>query len=145
MNRQVIIDRVKAEVAELRVRFGVSRLALFGPVARGDDNEGSDLDILVTCRARTKQAAWSVRPDRVRRDRVDCRHRAFRSPPRVLRRGGRARSCRNHPRQESRRPDRQHQARVPDIRNLNLNRYLYRYLHLFLDRDEDEDEDEDED
>jgi uncharacterized protein len=48
MSRQIILDRLKSEVAELRVRFGVSSLALFGSVARGDDHEGSDLDILVT-------------------------------------------------------------------------------------------------
>jgi uncharacterized protein len=57
MNRQIILDRLKSEVAELRVRFGVSSLAVFGSVARGDDHEGSDLDILVTFgRATTKQS-----------------------------------------------------------------------------------------
>jgi predicted nucleotidyltransferase len=48
MSRQIVLDRLKSEVAELRVRFGVSSLALFESVARGDDHEGSDLDILVT-------------------------------------------------------------------------------------------------
>ena len=44
----MILDRLKAEAPALRLRFGVKTLAVFGSVARGDDREASDLDVLVT-------------------------------------------------------------------------------------------------
>ena len=48
MTRQVILDRLKAEAPALRVRYGLRTPGVFGSVARGDDHEKSDLDILVT-------------------------------------------------------------------------------------------------
>jgi predicted nucleotidyltransferase len=48
MNRQAILDRLRAEAPSLRERYGVKTLAVFGSMARGDDREGSDVDILVT-------------------------------------------------------------------------------------------------
>jgi predicted nucleotidyltransferase len=48
MTREEILDRLKTEAPALRARFGLKRLAVFGSMARGDDREGSDLDILVT-------------------------------------------------------------------------------------------------
>jgi predicted nucleotidyltransferase len=48
MSGEVILERLKAEAPALRLRFGLKTLAVFGSVARGDDREGSDLDILVT-------------------------------------------------------------------------------------------------
>jgi predicted nucleotidyltransferase len=48
MNRQAILDRLKEEAPALRRRYAVSSLAVFGSMARGDDHEGSDVDVLVT-------------------------------------------------------------------------------------------------
>lgn len=48
MDRQAIFDRLNAEAPALRKTFGVKTLAVFGSMARGDDREGSDVDILVT-------------------------------------------------------------------------------------------------
>ncbi|MFO0954176.1 MAG: nucleotidyltransferase family protein [Isosphaeraceae bacterium] len=48
MNGQAILDALSERAAGLRKRYGVSTLALFGSMARGDDREGSDVDILVT-------------------------------------------------------------------------------------------------
>ena len=48
MNRQAILDLLNCEAPRLRRRYGVKTLALFGSMARGDDREGSDVDILVT-------------------------------------------------------------------------------------------------
>jgi uncharacterized protein len=48
MTRQAILERLNAEAAGLRKKYGVKSLAVFGSVARGDDHEGSDVDILVT-------------------------------------------------------------------------------------------------
>ncbi len=48
MNRQAILDRLNAEAPGLRRKYGVRSLALFGSMARGDDREGSDVDVLVT-------------------------------------------------------------------------------------------------
>ena len=48
MNRQAIFELLNAEAPTLRRKFGVKTLAVFGSVARGDDREGSDVDVLVT-------------------------------------------------------------------------------------------------
>lgn len=48
MNRQVILERLTAEAPALKRKYGVKSLAVFGSMARGDNHEGSDVDILVT-------------------------------------------------------------------------------------------------
>jgi uncharacterized protein len=48
MNRQAILDRLHAEAPALREKYRVKSLAVFGSMARGDDREESDVDILVT-------------------------------------------------------------------------------------------------
>jgi predicted nucleotidyltransferase len=48
VDRLTILDRLKAEAAALREKHRLESLAVFGSVARRDDREGSDLDILVT-------------------------------------------------------------------------------------------------
>ncbi len=48
MNRQAILDRLNAEAPALKRKYAVKSLAVFGSMARGDDREGSDVDILVT-------------------------------------------------------------------------------------------------
>jgi predicted nucleotidyltransferase len=47
MNRQAILERLNAEAPGLRRKYRVESLAVFGSMARGDDREGSDVDILV--------------------------------------------------------------------------------------------------
>jgi uncharacterized protein len=47
MNRQAILERLNAEAPDLRRKYRVESLAVFGSMARGDDREGSDVDILV--------------------------------------------------------------------------------------------------
>ena len=48
MDRQAILDRLNAEAPGLKRKYGVASLAVFGSMARGDDHEGSDVDVLVT-------------------------------------------------------------------------------------------------
>jgi uncharacterized protein len=48
VNRQAILDLLHAEAPGLRKKYGIKSLAVFGSMARGDDREGSDVDILVT-------------------------------------------------------------------------------------------------
>jgi predicted nucleotidyltransferase len=48
MNRQAILERLNAEAPHLKRKYGVTSLAIFGSMARGDDREGSDVDVLVT-------------------------------------------------------------------------------------------------
>ena len=48
MNRRAILDHLNAEAPGLRKKYGVRSLAVFGSMARGDDREDSDVDILVT-------------------------------------------------------------------------------------------------
>jgi predicted nucleotidyltransferase len=46
MNRQEILDRLRANEGELRAR-GVTHAALFGSRARGDNRPDSDTDIII--------------------------------------------------------------------------------------------------
>jgi predicted nucleotidyltransferase len=48
MNREAILDLLNAKAPALRRKYEVKSLALFGSLARGDDHEGSDVDVLVT-------------------------------------------------------------------------------------------------
>ena len=47
VNRQAILDRLNAEAPALRLKYDIKSLAVFGSMARGDDHEGSDVDVLV--------------------------------------------------------------------------------------------------
>ena len=47
MNRDEILEILRAHRDELRKRFGVKSLAVFGSVARGEARPDSDVDILV--------------------------------------------------------------------------------------------------
>ena len=47
VNRQAILECLNAEAPGLRRKYGFRSLAVFGSMARGDDHEGSDVDILV--------------------------------------------------------------------------------------------------
>lgn len=48
MNREAILARLNAEAPGLCQRYGVKMPAVFGSMARSDDRENSDVDILVT-------------------------------------------------------------------------------------------------
>jgi len=47
MTRQEILDRLNAEAPALKQKYAVKSLAVFGSMARGDDHEDSDVDVLV--------------------------------------------------------------------------------------------------
>ena len=47
MSRQEAFSTLRAQQAVLHARFGVTRLTLFGSVARDEAGEGSDVDLLV--------------------------------------------------------------------------------------------------
>ena len=47
MTREQMVQLLKAHKTILEKRFGVTDLALFGSLARGEPREGSDVDILV--------------------------------------------------------------------------------------------------
>jgi hypothetical protein len=57
MDRQAIIDRLKASEALLRA-LGVAHVALFGSRARGDNRPDSDLDILVEITPEAHIGLW---------------------------------------------------------------------------------------
>ena len=46
--RQEYVDIIKAHAEELKSRFGITSMRLFGSVARNEHREGSDVDIFVT-------------------------------------------------------------------------------------------------
>lgn len=48
MNKDSIIEFIKAEKPYLQKQFGVEEIALFGSYARGEEKSGSDVDILVS-------------------------------------------------------------------------------------------------
>ena len=52
MNRQAIFNRLNDASPALKRKYGVKSLAVFGSMARGDDHEGSDVDVLVTFEGR---------------------------------------------------------------------------------------------
>ena len=47
MSRQEVLSTLRAQQATLHARFGVTRLALFGSVARDEAGQDSDVDLLV--------------------------------------------------------------------------------------------------
>lgn len=48
MKREAAVAILRACAAELRRRFGISELSLFGSVARDEAGETSDVDVLVS-------------------------------------------------------------------------------------------------
>ena len=48
LSREAILRILKKEMPYLRDHFGVNRVALFGSFARGEANEASDIDIVVS-------------------------------------------------------------------------------------------------
>ena len=47
MNREEIIATLKSEKSVLSQKFGVEEIALFGSYARNEQNDDSDIDVLV--------------------------------------------------------------------------------------------------
>ena len=44
--RKDVLEKLEAHISEIRVRFGVSTIGIFGSVARGEDTAESDVDVL---------------------------------------------------------------------------------------------------
>ncbi len=47
MEQQVVLTRLRGRIGEIRQRFAVKALAIFGSIARDDALDGSDVDVLV--------------------------------------------------------------------------------------------------
>ena len=47
MNKQVILTQLTGRIEEIRQRFSVKKLSIFGSVARGEVGDSSDVDVLV--------------------------------------------------------------------------------------------------
>jgi hypothetical protein len=50
MNKEVVLRLLKDHVREIRRRFSVQRMCLFGSVVRGESVDKSDVDVLVVFR-----------------------------------------------------------------------------------------------
>ena len=48
MGKLDFLQSKKTEIEAIARRYGASKIRIFGSVARGDDDESSDIDILVT-------------------------------------------------------------------------------------------------
>lgn len=48
MLRDQVIQTLSANIDELRHQYGVQTLAIFGSIARGQEREDSDIDLLVS-------------------------------------------------------------------------------------------------
>lgn len=51
MNRSDVLARLQKALPELRARYGIARLRLFGSVARDEATPASDVDLLVEFQA----------------------------------------------------------------------------------------------
>ena len=58
MNRQKVMQILHDALPEIRERFGVQDLAIFGSVARDEAGPNSDVDVLVTFEGRTRFRAF---------------------------------------------------------------------------------------
>ncbi len=47
MDKQTVLLQLKENLEQIRQRFSVERLSVFGSVVRGEAGEGSDVDVLV--------------------------------------------------------------------------------------------------
>ena len=47
LTKESILRTLREELPNLRERFGVERIALYGSFAKGDFTEGSDVDVLI--------------------------------------------------------------------------------------------------
>ncbi len=59
-NREEIVRKLKAEKPRLQKEFGLSSLALFGSVARKENNTASDIDILVDITKNTSSNFFNI-------------------------------------------------------------------------------------
>ena len=48
MDKQAVVNRLSDRADEIRKRFSVSTLSVFGSIVRGEGGDGSDVDLLVT-------------------------------------------------------------------------------------------------
>ena len=48
MNRQAVLRRLTGSIKEIRQRFSVKALSIFGSIARDEAIDNSDVDVLVT-------------------------------------------------------------------------------------------------
>ena len=44
--REDVLEKLQNHLPELKKRFGIKTIGIFGSVARGDDSESSDVDVL---------------------------------------------------------------------------------------------------
>jgi predicted nucleotidyltransferase len=51
MRKQQVLDRLAERIEEMRQRFGVKTLAVFGSVVRDEADAASDVDVLVAFKA----------------------------------------------------------------------------------------------
>ena len=47
MDKQVVLTKLKERIEEIRQRFSVRNLSIFGSIARGESTDDSDVDVLV--------------------------------------------------------------------------------------------------
>ena len=47
MNKQVVLTKLKSRIEEIRQRFSVRNLSIFGSIARDESTDDSDVDVLV--------------------------------------------------------------------------------------------------
>jgi len=47
MDKQIVLTQLTARMEEIRQRFSVRSISVFGSVVRGEAGEGSDVDVLV--------------------------------------------------------------------------------------------------
>jgi predicted nucleotidyltransferase len=60
MNRNEVIQILKKLQPDLNTRYGLSALALFGSVARGEEHVSSDIDVLIDLKENTSANFFNI-------------------------------------------------------------------------------------
>ena len=47
MDKQIVLTKLKERIEDIRQRFSVKNLSIFGSIARGESTDNSDVDVLV--------------------------------------------------------------------------------------------------
>jgi len=72
MTREYVLNFLKDQKIELKEKFGIEKIALFGSYARDDANENSDVDIVIL-QAKNKKLSNRLNAKRMIEEKLDIK------------------------------------------------------------------------